>query len=126
MFRGTQSILIGLPFLLFIALHAQEKVDSSPHTAQMISVEQGVSLEVLDWGGTGRPLVLLTDLTDNAHIFDVYARKLAANYHVYDVTRRSRGISCYPEAKAANYGATRLGEVVLAVIDTLHLNKPVL
>jgi hypothetical protein len=36
------------------------KLYSSPHTVQMVSVEKGVSLEVLDWGGRGRPQVLLT------------------------------------------------------------------
>jgi len=126
MFCGKQSIHLGLLFLLLVALHAQEKVDSSRHTVQMVSVEQGVSLEVLDWGGAGRPLVLLTGLADNAHIFDDFAPKLTANYHVYGITRRGRGISSIPEPKAANYSATRLGEDVLAVIDVLHLNKPVL
>ena len=36
------------------------KVDTSPHSVQMISVEPSVKLEVLDWGGSGRSLVLLT------------------------------------------------------------------
>jgi len=126
MFRGMQSIHFGSLLLLFVVLHAQEKTDSSRHIVQMISVEQGVSLEVLDWGGTGRPLVLLTGLADDAHVFDDFAPKLTAHYHVYGITRRGRGISNYPEPKAANYSATRLGEDVLAVIDALHLNKPVL
>ena len=126
MFRGTQSICFGLPLLLFVTLDAQEKADSSPHTVQMVSVERGVSLEVLDWGGIGRPLVLLTGMADDAHIFDGFAPKLTAKYHVYGITRRGRGISSYPEAKATNYSASRLGEDVLTVIDTLHLNKPVL
>jgi non-heme chloroperoxidase len=50
-------------------------------------------LEVLDWGGTGRPLVLLTGLEDNAYIFDDFTPKLTANYHVYGVTRRGRSAS---------------------------------
>lgn len=91
----------------------------------MIPVEQDVSLEVLDWGGTGRPLVLLTGLGDDAHIFDEFAPKLTANYHVYGISRRGRGGSSKPEAKKVNYTADRLGEDVLAVIDALHLNKPI-
>jgi pimeloyl-ACP methyl ester carboxylesterase len=59
----------------------------------MVSVEKGVSLEVLDWGGTGRPLVLLTGLGDTAHVFDEFAPKLTASYHVYGITRRGRGAS---------------------------------
>ena len=101
------------------------KIDTSPHTVQMIPVDKGVKLEVLDWGGTGRPLVLLTGLGDTAHAFDQFAPKLAANYHVYGITRRGFGASSAPEPDATNYTAGRLGEDVLAVIDALHLNKPV-
>ena len=124
-FRGTQSVFV-LSLLLVVALHAQEKVDSSHHTVQMVSVEKDVSLEVLDWGGIGRPLVLLTGLGDDAHIFDEFAPKLTARYHVYGITRRGRGASSRPEPNEKNYTADRLGEDVLAVIDALHLNKPVI
>ena len=123
-FRRVHFVLLF--FLVVVTLHAQEKIDSSPNTVQMVSVETGVSLEVLDWGGTGRPLVLLTGLGDTAHIFDQFAPKLTASYHVYGITRRGRGASSAPEPNATNYTADRLGEDVLAVIDALHLNNPVL
>jgi pimeloyl-ACP methyl ester carboxylesterase len=92
----------------------------------MVPVEKGVSLEVLDWGGSGRPLILLTGLGDTAHVFDQFAPKLAASYHVFGITRRGRGASSAPEPNAANYTADRLGEDVLGVIDALHLNKPII
>lgn len=85
-----------------------------------------MSLEVLDWGGTGRSLVLLTGLADDAHIFDQFAPKLTAKYHVYGITRRGRGISSSPHPEGRNYSADRLGEDVLSVIDALHLDKPVI
>ena len=94
------------------------KPGSSPHTVQMV---KGVSLEVLDWGGTGRRLVLLAGLGDTAHVFDEFASKLTGSYHVYGITRRGRGASSAPEPNATNYRADRLGEDVLAVINTLHL-----
>lgn len=125
-FRRTQSVHFVLLFLLVVTLHAQENLDSSRHTVQMVSVEKGVSLEVLDWGGTGRPLVLLTGLGDTAHVFDEFAPKLTASYHVYGITRRGRGASSAPAPNAMNYTANRLGEDVLAAIDALHLNKPVI
>lgn len=50
--------------------------DPSPHSVQMIAVDKGVQLEVLDWGGTGRPVVLLSGLGDTAHISDDFAQKL--------------------------------------------------
>ena len=124
-FRGGQWIFV-LCLLPVVPLHAQEKIDSSKHTVQMISVEKGVTLEVLDWGGSGRALVLLTGLGDTAHIFDEFAPKLTASYHVYGITRRGRGASSAPEPNATNYTADRLGEDVLAVIDALKLSKPVI
>jgi pimeloyl-ACP methyl ester carboxylesterase len=91
----------------------------------MIPVDKDIKLEVLDWGGAGRPLVLLTGLGNTAHIFEKFASKLTASYHVYGVTRRGFGDSSAPVPNATNYTTARLGEDVLAVIDALHLNKPV-
>ena len=45
-FRKTQSVLFVHLFLLVVTMHAQEKLDSSRHTVQMISVEKSVNLEV--------------------------------------------------------------------------------
>lgn len=101
------------------------KIPPSPHTEQRIAVEKDVKLEVLDYGGTGRPLVLLTGLGNDAHVFDKFAPKLAATFHVYAITRRGFGESSKPEFITANYTAARLGDDVLAVIDALHLTKPV-
>lgn len=92
----------------------------------MVPVAEGVQLEVLDWGGTGRPLVLLTGLGNQASSFDQFSQKLTARYHVYGITRRGFGNSSAPEPDATNYSAARLGEDVVAVIDALHLNKPVI
>jgi pimeloyl-ACP methyl ester carboxylesterase len=100
-------------------------IPASPHTAQMIAVDKEVKLEVLDYGGTGRPLVLLTGLGDDAHVFDKFAPKLSGTYHVYGVTRRGFGDSSKPEFVTANYTVAHLGEDVLAVIDNLHLVRPI-
>jgi pimeloyl-ACP methyl ester carboxylesterase len=97
--------------------------DPSPHTVQFINVDKDVRLEVLDWGGSGRPVVLLTGLGNNAHVFDKFAPKLTGTYHVYGITRRGFGAS---DAPATGYSADRLGDDVLAVIDALKLNRPVL
>jgi pimeloyl-ACP methyl ester carboxylesterase len=104
--------------------------DSSPHTVQFITVDHDVKLEVLDWGGTGRPLIFLTGLGNNAHVFDKFAPKFTATNHVYAITRRGFGASSAPAPAPApangNYSADRLGDDVLAVIDSLKLNRPVL
>jgi pimeloyl-ACP methyl ester carboxylesterase len=100
--------------------------DPSPHTVQFITVEKDVKLEVLDWGGSGRPLVLLAGLGDTAHVFDEFAPKLASEYHVYGVTRRGYGASSVPAVGGAAYTADRLGDDVLAVLDALKIERPVL
>jgi pimeloyl-ACP methyl ester carboxylesterase len=86
-------------------------------------VEKDVQLEVLDWGGSGRPLVLLAGQGLTAHAFDDFALKLATDYHVYGITRRGFGASSTPEQ---GYSADRLGDDVLAALDALKLDHPVL
>jgi non-heme chloroperoxidase len=95
--------------------------DPSPHRIRFVNVDNGVKLEVLDWGGTGRPLVLLAGLGNTAHVFDEFAPKLTARYHVYGITRRGFGASNTP---ATGYLADRLGDDVLAVIDALRIERP--
>jgi non-heme chloroperoxidase len=102
------------------------KGDVSPHTVQFVTVDKGVKLEVLDWGGSGRPLVFLSGLGNTAHIFDEFAPRLTGSNHVYGITRRGFGASSAPAPVAANYMADRLADDVLAVLDALKLNRPVL
>ncbi len=90
---------------------------------QFVAVAQNVRLEVLDWGGTGRPVVLLAGGGNTAHIFDEFATKLTGSYHVYGITRRGFGVSGF---SATDDPADRLGDDVVAVIDALKLNRPVL
>ena len=101
--------------------------DSSPHSVQFIAVDNDVELEVLNWGGSGRPIVLLAGLGNSAHAFDSFAPKLTAAYRVLGVTRRAFGFSSAPSpvGKSA-YSSDRLGDDVLEVLDALELDEPVL
>jgi non-heme chloroperoxidase len=101
-------------------------VDRTAHKISFITVEPGIRLEVVDWGGMGRPLVLLSGLGDNAHVFDTFAPKLTSKYHVYGITRRGFGASSVPQAVPEDFSADRLGDDVLAVVQQLKLNHPVL
>ena len=108
------------------AVYSQRPVpwhDPSPHASQFVIVDKDVRLEVLDWGGAGGPVVLLSGGGNTAHVFDEFAPKLARNYHVYGITRRGFGKSTY--APVGN-DTDRLGEDVFAVIRNLKLDKPVL
>lgn len=97
--------------------------DPSPHRVRFVAVEDGVQLEVLDWGGTGRPVVLLAGGGNTAHVYDQFAPKLTAHGHVYGITRRGFGASGFSMPAQP---AQRLRDDVLAVIDALHLDRPVL
>jgi non-heme chloroperoxidase len=96
--------------------------DPATHRVQFVKVEEGVQLEVLDWGGTGRPLVLLAGLGWTAHVFDDFAPKLTDTYHVYGITRRGYGASSKP---ASGYSEERLTEDDLKVFESLKLTRPI-
>jgi len=96
-------------------------------SVSFVQVQKGVKLEVLDWRGAGRPLILLASLGATAHDFDDFAHKLTARYHVYGITRRGYGESSSPAPIETNYNADRLGDDVLAVLNSLQLKqRPVL
>lgn len=121
-----QTVTTVLLTYLLAPLHAQPPAaweDPSPHTEQLVRVDMDVELEVLDWGGRGRPLVLLAGGGNTAHVFDEFAPKLIADHHVYGVTRRGFGASSYSPSQQ---GGDRLGRDVLAVMDALKLDRPVL
>jgi pimeloyl-ACP methyl ester carboxylesterase len=86
-------------------------------------VDKDVRLEVLDWGGSGRPIVLLAGGGNTAHVFDNFAPKLTPHGHVYGITRRGFGASGYA---ATDHPADRLGDDVVAVLDSLNLKGSVL
>ncbi len=80
----------------------------------------------MDWGGTGRPVVLLAGLGGTLHGFDGFAPRLTGRYHVYGITRRGYGASSAPDPVGNNYAADRLGDDVLSVLDQMKIERPVL
>jgi pimeloyl-ACP methyl ester carboxylesterase len=102
---------------------AAEWTDPSPHQVRFVTVAPDVQLEVLDWGGSGGALVLLAGSGWSAHVFDELAPKLRDSGHVYAITRRGYGASSRP---ASGYDDQRLADDVLAVLDALTLEAPVL
>lgn len=117
----TMALLISL--LVPVRAQETEWTDPSPHHIQFVTVADGVRLEVLDWGGSGRPLVFIPGLGNTAHVFDDFAPEFTTRYHVYGITRRGFGASSAPDT---GYGSDRLGDDVLAVLDSLKLDRPVL
>ena len=68
-------------------------------------------------------MVLLAGLGNTAHVFDEFALRFTSTHHVYGITRRGFGASSTP---SSGYAATRMGDDILAVRDSLNLSKPIL
>ena len=96
--------------------------DPSPHQVRMITVDSSVRLEVLDWGGAGRP-ILFVGCYLSGHVYDDIAPKLTDRFHVYAVTRRGVAVSDRP---ATGYDPQRRAEDILEVITAAGMQKPIL
>src|SRR5437016_2824588 len=114
--KSWTRIRVTLLASVAVVLQAQQPPawkDSSPHITQFVTVDKNVRLEVLDWGGSGSPLMLLAGGGDTAQVFDDFAPKLTPTFHVYGITRRGFGESGF---SAEGHGAERLGQDVLTVL----------
>jgi non-heme chloroperoxidase len=98
------------------------RCDTSEHKVSFVTVEPGVQLEVLDWGGSGDTLVLLTGLGDNAHVFDHFAYQFNDRFHVIGITRRGFGRSSQP---AHGYDLDTRARDDIAVLDKLKIREAV-
>lgn len=94
--------------------------DPSAHKVRFVTVEPGVQLEVLDWGGRGEPLVLLAGLGDNAHVFDEFAYQFVDRFRVIAITRRGFGKSSQP---AGGYDVATRARDDIAVLDALRIRR---
>lgn len=96
--------------------------DPSPHTVRFVTVDSSVRLEVLDWGGVGRP-VLFVGCYLTGHVYDDIAPRLVDQFRVYAVTRRGVGGSDRP---TTGYDPQRRADDILEVIRTIGMPKPIL
>jgi non-heme chloroperoxidase len=117
------SVSVAVGVVLSAAVATVEWRDPSPHRERFVDVAPDVKLEVLDWGGRGRPIVLLAGSGVTAHAYDEFAPNLIADAHVVGITRRGFGASSRP---ASGYDDQRLADDVFAAIEALGLKKPVL
>jgi pimeloyl-ACP methyl ester carboxylesterase len=120
--KPALALLLFTAPILMTAQTPAAWTDPSPHKVSFIAVEPEVKLEVLDWGGSGSPMVLLAGGGNSAHVWDDFALKLKSDHHVYAITRRGFGASGFAKYDDID----RLGEDVFAVIESLKLAKPVL
>lgn len=119
---GTALLSFEAPGQLF-AQDSQSAVATSPPRVHMVTVAPNVSLEVLDYGGTGTPMVFLAGLGNTGHIFDNFAPQFTDKFHVVAISRRGFGASSRP---SSGYDGKTLATDVIAVLDSLHLGRVVL
>jgi pimeloyl-ACP methyl ester carboxylesterase len=91
--------------------------------SESIVVRDGLRLVCRDWGGTGRPVVLLHGLAGHVGEWDTLARRLSPAFRAIAVDQRGHGASDrHPrDVSRGAYVAD-----VLAVLDRLALHRPVL
>ena len=94
--------------------------DPSPHQVLHLPVSRSVQLEVLDWGGTGAPLVFLAGFGNSAHVFDDFAPEFVRHFRVLGITRRGFGASSKP---VSGYDTTTLARDIIAVLDSLKIPR---
>jgi pimeloyl-ACP methyl ester carboxylesterase len=111
--RATLTILLGVA-------PALGRANAASHLRFR---REGRRARGADWGGTGCPWCYSAGRGQTAHSFEAFAPSLASSYHVYGITRRGYGASSKP---ATDISAIVWLTMLLAVVDSLHLTKPVL
>jgi pimeloyl-ACP methyl ester carboxylesterase len=81
-----------------------------------------VRIHVLDFGGTGMPLVFLSGIGNNAHVFDDFAQRFTGKHRVIAITRRGFGESSHP---ASGYDQPTLVSDIRAVLDSMGIKRAV-
>ena len=114
------ALAVLLLFLRLSKAYATEWKDPSNHIVRLLEVEPGVKLEVLDWGGSGEPVLLLAGHGDTGHIFDDFAPHIANGFRVFAITRRGFGASSQPEK---GYDLARLVHDIARVAEALKLER---
>ncbi len=95
---------------------------ASAQEADFVSVE-GINLEYIDWGGGGRPIVLIPPGCDTAHVYGDIGPLLARSYRTLAFTQRGCGQSDHPES---GYEIDELVDEIAGFLAVLGLEKAVL
>jgi len=118
--KMIRFIFSFLCFWISAVVVAQSQNSPESPDVQFVELEPGVSLEVLDWGGDGDPLLFLAGLGNTAHVYEDFAHHFTGNYRVYGLTRRGYGASSQPKY---GYDVSTLANDIKGVIDSLGIDK---
>lgn len=84
---------------------------------------QGLPFHYRDWGGQGRPLVLLHGLASNARFWDLAAPNLVSHFRVVALDQRGHGASAKTEG---GYDFPTVAADVSSFIQALVMERPIL
>jgi pimeloyl-ACP methyl ester carboxylesterase len=96
--------------------------DSNGRANRRLAVADA-AIHFIDYGGRGSTLVFLAGLGNSAHVFDEFAPRFTGAYRVIAITRRGYGESSKP---SNGYDTQRLGDDVIAVLDSLDVDRAIL
>jgi len=85
-----------------------------------LEIQGGIRLEVLDWGGTGPPLILLAGASRTAHAFEGLAPHFTDRRAVVGLTRRRVGPS---DAPSQEFGLEELVGDIIALLDSRGIRQ---
>jgi pimeloyl-ACP methyl ester carboxylesterase len=101
-----------------VAKGAIHRLTKDPWHTERFVPANGIKLHVLDWGGSGPNLVLLTGLGDAAYTFDSIALHFLKRFRVVALTRRGVLPSNQP---GTGYDKATLTADVVQVLDRLQI-----
>ena len=116
--------LVNIVTILFLfSCNLSNKKQQATYQTKFVSGSTNNKIEILDFGGTGQPILFLTGLGNSALVFVDFAPKFCDKFHVYAMSRRGYGAS---EQTANGYRIDTLANDILAVTKTLNLDKVIL
>lgn len=84
---------------------------------------RGLPFHYRDWGGDGRPVLLLHGLASTCHIWDLVAPRLAEEFRVVALDQRGHGLSAQVED---GYDFATVSGDAVAFIEFLGWERPVI
>ncbi|UCG60394.1 MAG: alpha/beta hydrolase [Candidatus Zixiibacteriota bacterium] len=109
--------------ILTSCITAPKQDDQPTKTSNLLPIYPNVSLEIVEWGGSGTPMVFLAGLGHTAHVFDSLAPQFTDQFRVLGITRRGFGAS---SQRATGFTLDTLVSDLAVVLDSLDLDQVIL
>ncbi|HEY4130418.1 MAG TPA: alpha/beta hydrolase [Gemmatimonadaceae bacterium] len=122
--RAVAALLGALAFSACArTTRAPSTPDARPPAILTIATSDSVSLEVLDWGGHGPPIVFLAGGGNSTpHDFDDFAPLFTNHHRVIGITRRGNGNSSAKRPRSFD----DFVDDIVAVLDAFHFERAIL